>query len=274
MSKNVFWIENPYILFEKDKLVHFVPNKEMSLVEKMNAVTRFCLYGLIIGQLFNFKDNVMYLLCSIIILTIISYKIQSSENEISEKLDVFTDDQINTLSNKLSEVLLSKNNNIMDDANILNNGNKCNSNSNEDESKCVKSSESASLPNDAISNLIKVTVPQSENETQLNSDVKCTLPTKDNPLMNINVGDDPNRPPPCEHTDNIKENINDKFNYNLYRDVDDLFERHNSQRQFYTMPSRTLPNNQTEFAEWLYKSPPTCKENSLCLRSEDKRYHN
>ena len=57
------------------------------------------------------------------------------------------------------------------------------------------------------------------------------------------------------------------------QDVDDLFGRYNSQRQFYTMPSTTVPNDQKSFAEWLYKTPETCKENSLCLKYEDNRYN-
>lgn len=300
MSKKVFWIENPYILFEKEELVNFVPNKDMSILEKMNAVTRFCLYGLIIGQLFNFSNNIMYMLCSIIILIIISYKLQSPENEISESLDLFTEDQINTLSNKLSEILMSKNGNEMEQ--IGNNEGKCNSNMNStNESqeefdnvilnkaynnqaeKCNNTNQHNQDSRDTLGNLIRVKGEDSNNKdnnqnNQINQDhnesnqisEKCTEPTKDNPLMNINIGDDPNKPKACEYTDEIKENINEKYNYNLYRDVDDLFERHNSQRQFFTMPE----NNQQEFAEWLYKAPETCKESSLCLRNEDKRYHN
>lgn len=286
MSKKVFWIENPYILFEKEELVNFVPNKNMSMVEKMNAVTRFCLYGLIIGQLFNFSDNIMYMLCSLIILIIISYKLQSPEDEVSEKLDLFTEEQINTLSNKLSEVLMSKKEGEMD---IINeNEGKCSSvgNSSDDTDnvvinkayegqlgKCKESNNYNQVSKDKIGDLIRVKGedPNNVNNNEMKIETeKCTEPTKDNPLMNVNIGDDPNKPPPCEYTDEIKENINEKFNYNLYRDVDDLFERHNSQRQYFTMPE----NNQKEFAEWLYKAPETCKESSLCLRTEDKRYHN
>ena len=45
------------------------------------------------------------------------------------------------------------------------------------------------------------------------------------------------------------------FNHNLFRDVDELWERANSQRQFYTIPNTAIPNNQKEFANWLYRSP-------------------
>ena len=51
-----------------------------------------------------------------------------------------------------------------------------------------------------------------------------------------------------------------KFDDNLYRDADDIFNRKANQRQFYTMPVTTIPNEQSKFANWLYKTPPTCKE--------------
>ena len=53
------------------------------------------------------------------------------------------------------------------------------------------------------------------------------------------------------------------------------YSKFNSQRQFYTTPNTRIPNNQIEFAEWLYKAPETCKENNEhCLRYNDIRYHN
>jgi hypothetical protein len=56
--------------------------------------------------------------------------------------------------------------------------------------------------------------------------------------------------------------------------VDDLFNRNTSQRQFYTTPVTTIPNDQTGFARWLYKLPETCKENqSNCLKYEDIRFN-
>ena len=58
----------------------------------------------------------------------------------------------------------------------------------------------------------------------------------------------------------LEKLINNKFNYNLYRDMSDIFGRNNSQRQFYTTPVTTIPNKQMKFARWLYNTPPTCKE--------------
>ena len=43
---------------------------------------------------------------------------------------------------------------------------------------------------------------------------------------------------------NLNKLIDEKFNYNLYKDVSDIFDKNNSQRQFYTTPVTTIPNDQ------------------------------
>jgi hypothetical protein len=105
----------------------------------------------------------------------------------------------------------------------------------------------------------------------------CRKPTPDNPLMNPAVTEYGNGDPPVacnSDDDDIKESIKVNFNHNLFRDVDELWERENSQRQFYTMPNTAIPNNQTEFAKWLYKLPNStiCKEDNNCLRYDDIRF--
>lgn len=114
-----------------------------------------------------------------------------------------------------------------------------------------------------------------------NVEEKCTAPTIDNPFMNVTMKDYLNikdgrivdRPPACDTTNvKTKKEMDEAFNNNLYKDVDDVFEKFNSQRQFYTMPSTTIPNRQDEFARWLYKNPKTCKEDQdYCLKYEDVR---
>ena len=91
-------------------------------------------------------------------------------------------------------------------------------------------------------------------------------PTVNNPFMNANlITDDRTRAPatPSWNNDELKKDIEEKFNYNLYRDAGDLYGKNNSQREFYTVPSTTIPNDQTTFAKWLYSTPSaTCKENT------------
>ena len=96
-------------------------------------------------------------------------------------------------------------------------------------------------------------------------------PTVENPFMNINlITDDKEKkaPLPSWNNDNLQKDIEDKFGYNLYRDVGDLYGKSNSQREFYTMPSTTIPNNQTSFAKWCYSVGPTCKEKSIYCAPE------
>lgn len=111
------------------------------------------------------------------------------------------------------------------------------------------------------------------NNEQHNDEIKneldnknCTQPTKNNPFMNFNIiTDKRDRPKACDSWDdkNVKQQINDNFNHNLYRDVSDLYGKKNSQRQYYTMPSTSMPNDQTAFAKWCYNTGPTCKERTL-----------
>lgn len=109
----------------------------------------------------------------------------------------------------------------------------------------------------------------------------CTKPTLDNPFMNVTMKDYLNiqngqtvdRLPACDPNEpTIKKEIDSAFNNDLFHDVNDVFGKMNSQRQFYTMPWTTIPNKQDEFARWLYLQPKTCKEDQdACLRYEDIR---
>ena len=92
--------------------------------------------------------------------------------------------------------------------------------------------------------------------TQDDFDNLCTVPTKENPFMNVmptDLADFPSRPQACDVTQtDVKDTMEKKFNHKLYRNSDDIYGRESSSRQFYTMPVTTVPNNQIEFAEWLY----------------------
>lgn len=92
----------------------------------------------------------------------------------------------------------------------------------------------------------------------------CIAPSKENPFMNVLMSDykeDPERPKACDITDkNISVKTKDYFDSDLYRDVDDIFHKKASDRQFYTTPSTTIPNDAVAFAKWCYGSDKTCKE--------------
>jgi hypothetical protein len=96
----------------------------------------------------------------------------------------------------------------------------------------------------------------------------CEQPTNNNPFMNILLTDydkGEDRKPACTVEDNpdIDKTVEDKFNINLYRDVDDVWSRQNSQRQYFTMPWTSIPNDQEGLGDWLYKTGPTLKERDI-----------
>ena len=97
-------------------------------------------------------------------------------------------------------------------------------------------------------------------------------PSEDNPFMNVMPGDYkkfPNRPPAGTWTDkNVRHNVNSKFEGGLTRSKNDIYKKNASDRQYYSMPSTTIPNNQEGFAKWLYNNPnQTFKESHLGFRA-------
>lgn len=107
---------------------------------------------------------------------------------------------------------------------------------------------------------------------------KCQKPSDENPFMNVLISDyteNPEKKPACNVNDkNIKEEIKEKFEKNLYRNTVDIWGRNNSQREYYTMPNTTIPNDQINFANWLYKTPATCKELTRHCNTEIDLRHN
>lgn len=94
---------------------------------------------------------------------------------------------------------------------------------------------------------------------------RCTKPSKLNPFMNVLITDykdNVERPMACDvDSAQVKRSMKKKFEHDLYRNVDDVFDRNYSYRQFYTTPSTTIPNDQEAFAKWLYLNEEnTCKE--------------
>ena len=104
------------------------------------------------------------------------------------------------------------------------------------------------------------------------SNQKCRLPTFDNPFMNVTMADLLNNTINLEACPINSKEI-DKHTY-FPEDINDSWNQKYNQRQFYTMPVTTIPNDQSAFAHRLYELPETCKENSaMCLRYEDIRYN-
>jgi hypothetical protein len=94
------------------------------------------------------------------------------------------------------------------------------------------------------------------------SDKMCVLPTKENPFMNVSMSDYqefPNRPEACKD-DSVSRDIDSLFNQELPRETLDIFGKGASDRQFFTNPITTIPNNRDDFTRFLYDIKPTLKQ--------------
>jgi hypothetical protein len=96
------------------------------------------------------------------------------------------------------------------------------------------------------------------------------LPRNDNPFMNtllteVGKKDLPQAAPHAHPK--IKKDVEYLFNKNVYKDAEDIYNKNNSQRQFFTMPNTNefgvKNGDSVKFANWLYNKPaPTCKEDT------------
>jgi hypothetical protein len=191
-----FWKDDISILYNKHRLIEFVPTADMSAVEKLNALTRLSVYaGLMLVIIYN---NINYIYATLITMVLL--------------------------------VLIHEHH-----------------------------------PNN--------------NREQSGGAQTLVRPTKDNPFMNVLMGDyvgNPLRLPASNVEDvDIKRSINENFSKGLYQDVDDIWGKANSQRQYYTTPSTTIPNDVDSFMKWCWNTPYTCKDGNLanCLKYDDVRGH-
>jgi hypothetical protein len=105
-----------------------------------------------------------------------------------------------------------------------------------------------------------------------------TEPTSANPFMNVLMNeftDNPERAP-AENVESVKirSELDAYFETMFYSDPGDTFQRTQSQRQWVTMPSTTIPNDRDSYQNWLYRTEGrTCKEGDLtqCNFTTDDR---
>jgi len=114
-----------------------------------------------------------------------------------------------------------------------------------------------------------------ERDLEIVNNRLCTRTTVENPFMNPNIADikyNPNRPAACD-IQNVKERVENNFNKRVFKDVNDIWGKDYSAREFYTVPSTTIPNDQEGYSKWLYGTPATCKEgNGLECKLNTYRY--
>jgi hypothetical protein len=292
-----FWLKEPSIII--NNCWEIIPNNNMSMIRKLNAITRLLILFLILILLFK-RESIYIILVLVFILVIIIfyYMYISDENNIDDDL-IASDDEIEEYTpdnfycpkngckincmddcpkelfknTKLSETN-GPINSIYNDPNyrdmIMKDGSSPN--------VILEAGYIDSDGNYRLGKEYNLDTP-TNNKKKLNYEAdkkykksKCRKPTADNPYMNIVFSDyldAANVPEPC-NSDQTKDDAQYLYNSTVYRNIEDVYERQNSQRLFYTLPITTIPNKQGEFADWLYKTGPQCKENtSKCTYFEE-----
>lgn len=191
-----FWGDSPNILLQTDRLVEFFPTADMTLPERMNAITRMVIY--IALALAFYKSDLVPIHFGALVVGII-YGMWYLQTVYTAPKTTSTTEHFNVIK------------------------------------------------------------------------TPCTLPTKENPFMNVMLFDDPNRPPACAGP-GIEEMSENLLNSQLRDNPEDLFGRAANQRQFYTMPSTKNPNDREKFMNWLYKDEVNCRAGGLCVPFSDLRY--
>ena len=101
-------------------------------------------------------------------------------------------------------------------------------------------------------------------EDDIGTTFRPTFPTLKNPFMNVlndEITYNPGRAAAAPaDAPMVKQSLDDFFRTNFYNDPTDVFGKQQDQRQFYTMPSTSIPNDRESLQNWLYNIyPKPCK---------------
>ena len=262
-----FWTEQISVLISRDQFYKIIPTSKMTRREQLNAITRMCIYLIILIYMFGY-DNLLQLPVIVIIFVIIlNYVFNADANGASKELLRQKTEQFHNESIRPNDYNNSGGDNDSDSeaskSYTIDTGTYDFDNNLVFERKLSKRDKDLNNLNYSLDELIEF------------NRAKCRKPTVANPFMNLTQGDfnKPNIPSACNGDDeDINNDIVDKFNKDLFMDVGDLFESKNSQRQFYTVPSSNPPDT-IKFANALYKSPYGCEsKQDGSLRFENLRH--
>lgn len=253
MTDSSFWADDIAVLFRGEHLLHAWPTKDMSLDAKLNSVVRLSIYVAVVLLLFGKSYLVLYIP---LVTFLITYGIHMMDNRILESSSI---DKTPTSVEGFS---------LYEDS--VTNG----------QHSSLSDSLQHSYPL-SIFNRVNVSEtpinhpPPREANTLASEDGgprKCTPSTKENPFMNMLIPDikyHPTKPEACTRREkgDIRKQVESNFDARAFRDVGDVWAHAGGQRQFFTMPWTTTPNDpQGEFGQWLYDVPPTKKEQGLILK--------
>jgi len=291
-NNNTFWMNDVSVLFRDGGYLKFVPTPDMTRVEQLNALTRFFIYMILILLIIDKTNDYMYLPIFGIIIIIVFYDLFVVDYKIDAKSNIHKEEMMREPMKNIGSNSNYKTYQIYDDKDIvaIDKDNNCNydNDSDDDDSQYV-------LKGDyyAPDGKIKRHAGRFRNTGQFqdikymiddirmnqNTDVGVNINAKrkhfsiDNPNRYFNEENAPeaepdyyqepdiNVPVACNSDDDdINHDMALKYDNDIYHDIEDVFDKKNSQRQFFSV-AHSVPNDMEAFAKWCYKFPPTGKTN-------------
>lgn len=268
MNKEPFWLQNVSILLDVKKMFKIIPTKEMTQDEKLNAVTRFIIYFIVISLLMKSDSQWIYFsLFGILVIIAIHYN-----DKVKKDTERFTEGADYKPETYQLGRLVAGGDTIYDDLGI----------------STITNATNAANMNDSYSYPISTDLEQDVKSVDADEVIRnvpyediqdynqqtCKKPTEDNPFMNSDIGDIGNfEEVPCDaQQEGTQVEMSEKFKKNLFSDPMDLFERQNSERQFYTVVDGSGVPDTIKFAKWAFGSKNSCKDDpSNCMPYEDPR---
>lgn len=107
MSNNhnhTFWIDDPYILFNKKYVLNFIPSSSYNFNQNLNALTRLLIILAFIGFIFTQSEKILISFFVSLVIVILYHRIKSdNSNKHSKSIEPFSQNFISPQDNKVKQ---------------------------------------------------------------------------------------------------------------------------------------------------------------------------
>ena len=222
LSSTQFWINDPYILLNRDEMTDIWPMPLMSIEQKLNAISRIVILLSILGFLITKNINIVFTGLITLAIFVMIYKLQY---QVQNKSDDNTNN--NSDQTKKEGFVNSKLYNVL----------------------------KPNLTTPTVNNpMMNVLLP----EISYNPTRKQAAPAY-NPAVEKEINHSTEVATVIDFEPKTMSEA-EKIKKKLFADLGDKYEFDNSMISFYTNPNTTIPNDQAGFAEFCYGSMISCKE--------------
>ena len=252
------WIEQPTILFDREHVKKFVWTSDMDYNQRLNATVRFIIYFSVLA--FLYFNRVEWLYLALAIIGYLFYAHYRRPQLVQQFL--YLDDIHDHHPNEATQATPT----LATPASTPTHINQTGGSRMEQvgggslEQREWEENYGPNAPFRGYSHDLidpNVVIEPSSNQ-------RCKVSTPNNPFGNALPGDNEIlRATPLCDPDAQKDAIDANFQKGLFSDLNDVFQRNNSQRQYITQPSTTIPNDREGFMTWLWETPFVCKDGDM-----------